>query len=222
MKRLRNEDITGQRFGRLIAVRLSGKDKHGAAIWSCICDCGSSTDVVKYALKRGTTKSCGCLAREEASRRGTRHGLSKCRVHSIWDGMLSRCLNQKAHGYERYGGRGITVCDRWLDFEEFFADMGHPMPNQTLDRIDNDKGYCKENCRWATRHEQNNNTKANRFLTAFGQTKTIAEWARDQGIKYQTLYRRLTWCGWSVEDALLTPVQKPPDRVATEIALSGD
>lgn len=195
-------DITGQRFGRLVALSSVGRDRWGASVWACQCDCGSLKEVARYCLKRGSTKSCGCLSKEVASRRVTRHGLTHSRVHGIWTGMLTRCRNKNAHGYERYGGRGITVCERWLDFVNFFEDMGHPEPDQTLERIDNNKGYCKENCRWATRNEQNNNTRSNRYLTAFGQTKTIAEWARDSGLKYQTLYRRLTKCKWPPEMAL--------------------
>lgn len=195
-------DLAGLRFGRLLVLSLSGKTKSNTAIWSCLCDCGNTTDVNRVCLLRGSTKSCGCWRKEHSSTKARIHGQSNTRAYSIWTGMLSRCRNANAHGYERYGGRGISVCARWESFECFLEDMGSPPGGCTLDRIDNDEGYSKENCRWATREDQSNNTRSNRYLTAFGQTKTIAEWARAYGLKYQTLYRRLTKCKWPPEMAL--------------------
>lgn len=116
--------------------------------------------------------------------------------------MVSRCTNPAATGFKNYGGRGITVCDRWKCFESFFEDMGHPPDGQTLDRKDNDLGYSKENCCWATRHEQANNNRGNRLVTAFGETLNVRQWADRLGIKYVTLHARLTRKGWSPEKAL--------------------
>ncbi len=205
MRKIR--DLTGQRFGRLVALTFTSIDKTGRAIWSCECDCGMTKNIVGYCLTRGTTKSCGCWMKEQRAQRADFHGKSDTRAHSIWTGMMSRCNNQNATGYARYGGRGITVCERWKKFISFLEDMGDPPAGYTLDRVDNDKGYYKENCRWATPIEQNNNTRSNRYITAFGETKTIAEWARERGMKYITLHRRIHWSKWSAEKAITTTVK---------------
>lgn len=124
------------------------------------------------------------------------------RVYSIWSGMITRCTNPAAINYANYGGRGITVCERWKSFENFFADMGEPATGTTLDRKDNERGYEPGNCRWATRAEQANNTRINHHITAFGETLTVSQWAERIGVKYQTLYARITRRGWSPEKSL--------------------
>lgn len=131
-----------------------------------------------------------------------RHGMRYTRAYRIWTGMMSRCRNPRAHAFERYGGRGIMVCDRWLDFAAFFEDMGDPPQGKTLDRIDNERGYSKENCRWATSTEQNNNSSANVHVTAFGVTKPLKQWAAERRIKYTTLYARLFRSRMSAEQAI--------------------
>lgn len=142
----------------------------------------------------------------------TTHGGTSLRAYRTWEAMKRRCLNPNDPAYEDYGARGITVCDRWLDFANFFADMGERPEGLTLDRIDNDGPYAPENCRWATRTEQARNTRSCEFITFGGVTKPLPQWAEDCGMKACTLRARLR-SGWDVERALTTPV-RPLRKVA--------
>lgn len=138
----------------------------------------------------------------------TKHGLAKTAEYKIWNGIVARCHNQNLACFSRYGGRGITICDEWRnDFSAFLRDMG-PRPSKfhSIDRRNNSQGYCKDNCYWATATEQSRNTRRNRRITAFGETKTMAEWSHQFGIPQSTLRRRLT-NGWRADDAISTPVR---------------
>lgn len=200
-------DLTGQRFGRLTVLERMENGENRSARWLCRCDCGNQKIVVGSALRAGKTVSCGCFKRELIATHRTTHGQSNTRLHWIWCGMVKRCTNPNAHAYDHYGCRGITVCDEWRKFEPFrdWALSHGYTDSLSIDRIDVDGNYCPENCRWATRKEQNNNQRTNRFLTAFGKTQTVQQWADELNINAQTLYNRLNR-GWSVEDALTTPV----------------
>lgn len=196
-------DRKGQRYGRLVAVeRLPAKSiKDTNARWFCRCDCGRSTVSYGQDLARGRTKSCGCLNAE----RRMQHGMAGTHVYAVWQAMLQRCENPNAQRFEDYGGRGIKVCPKWHRFEGFFADMGNRKPGFSLDRIDNDGDYCKENCRWAVTTVQANNTRRNRVIEFNGEKLTIAQWAERKCLAWYTIRARLDQYGWSVEKTLTTP-----------------
>lgn len=136
-----------------------------------------------------------------------RHGMARSRIYGVWRSMRSRCENPNVKAYSDYGARGITVCERWHDFANFYADMGDCPAGMTLDRIDNDCGYSPNNCRWASRTEQSRNQRGLRMMTAFGATRSMGEWSELTGIKLSTIWNRIK-LGWSDEEALSRPIRK--------------
>lgn len=196
-------DLTGQIFGRLTVIRPEGLTSRNAQIWLTRCSCGNDVSVVSRALRSGNTQSCGCLHRERAGNASRTHGLSRTAEHKVWLGMKKRCFNPQSKAFPNYGARGITICERWLTFENFLADMGkRPSVAHSIERVDNEGNYEPANCRWATAREQCNNQRGNRRLTLHGKTATLAEWARDLGIHPDVLNSRLNKYGWTVEAAL--------------------
>ena len=147
-------DLTGNRYGRLLVVSKSHKDKRGLFHWNCVCDCGNFHTVARNALQSGSTKSCGCLNQEMRILNNTTHGMSKTKVYSVWSEMINRTTNQNHQHSQYYFDRGITVDENWRTFENFYNDMGSPQKGQWLERVDNTKGYCKENCAWTSISEQ--------------------------------------------------------------------
>lgn len=203
----RVKDLEGQKFDRLRVIELAGVIK-GHSYWNCECDCGNVARVSGGNLHSGHTKSCGCLLKERARETHTTHGHTKgghrIREYSIWGKMIQRCHNSKDPGYRYYGARGITVCDRWRSFENFYEDMGKCPEGLTIERIDNNKGYGPENCKWATLEEQFSNTRRNHNITFNGETKHLSLWARQIGLSQPGLSTRLLH-GWTEEEALTLP-----------------
>ena len=152
------QDLTGQRFHRLVALRYLGRENH-SSMWECRCDCGTSVRAQAGALKNGGMKSCGCFRRERMTTLTLKHGEKGSKLYRRWVGMKDRCYNPKNKFFHRYGGRGITVCERWRnDYSAFASDMGQPpSPTHSIDRINNGGGYEPANCRWATPAEQARN-----------------------------------------------------------------
>lgn len=155
-------NLTGKRFGRFVVVGLAGQGSDGRARWKCLCDCGTLTEVYSHALRSGGTSSCGCI-KQFLPPHGKKHGHSS-RGHTTptyrtWDHMKQRCQNPKHERFKDWGGRGIAVCERWLKFENFLADMGERPEGMTIERMDNDKGYEPGNCKWATSAEQSANKR---------------------------------------------------------------
>lgn len=197
-------DMTGMVFGRLTVKSRAPNTLGGGAKWECVCSCGTIKTVPRGNLKNGHTQSCGCLHREIAKAANTKHKMTHTKEYSTWANMKERCTNPNNKRAKTYFG---LMCKEWNNFEQFFSDMGKaPTPAHTIDRIDNSQGYCKENCRWATQQEQQNNRTNNSYYAMNGEWLTIAEWGRRTGIKGATIQRRVSR-GWSVEDALTKPTR---------------
>ena len=200
-----------KKFGRLSPVSRAENTKDGRARWLCSCDCGGEKTAPASELKKGGTKSCGCLAQEQrvAAARSQCHPTSRSmmyRERNSWENMIARCHAANNRSYPNYGGRGISVCTEWLrSFESFLSDMGARPKMTTLDRIDNDKSYCPENCRWASSQEQANNRRTNRVISIGGTALTVAQWSRKLGIDCSVVHSRL-YMGWPERQAVVTPV----------------
>lgn len=210
-------DLIGQRFGRLVVVSSAPRRPgHRAAWWLCRCDCGSEMEARADGLRTGNTRSCGCLKRDTAAatgRENATHRATRTPEYRAWAGMLTRCENDGRKDFPDYGGRGISVCERWRTFEKFLADMGHRPPGTSIDRIDNAKGYEPGNCRWATSMEQARNRRSSRVLIIGGESATVAEWAQRSGLAYDTLWARVKQ-GWSSDRLLCAPRRHRARKVA--------
>ncbi len=186
-------DLLGQRFTRLLVIRRDGFNKWKNAKWLCKCDCGKEVSVYSSSLRKGITMSCGCYGRDVNTTHGLRKDGKYDSEYRIWAGMKDRCYNYNNPQYKDYGGRGISVCDRWrYNFENFITDMCmKPTVKHTLDRIDNDGNYEPSNCRWATRKEQNSHTRKTRLLEHDGRKMILADWVRELKIPHATLHYKL-------------------------------
>ncbi len=204
----------GSRYGQLVVVAGSGRYKNRDRLWFCRCDCGQDAIMLQWNLTSGRSQSCGC----GRSGRPPTHGRSRSPEYHAWNGMITRCTNERSAAWANYGGRGISVCARWLaSFENFLADMGErPTSRHSVDRIDVNGHYEPSNCRWATMVQQANNRRGNRKLTALGETKTVSEWALDERclVSYGTVLWRLSH-GHSVADALFRPRAASGRRAAS-------
>ena len=194
---------SGLKFGRLTVLRRAENAKSGDAQFFCRCDCGKDSISTGWNLKTGNTRSCGCY--QEESR--IKHGLWQSHTYNCWSNMKARCQNENHDSYKHYGGRGITVCERWQEYKKFFTDMGDsPTESHPIDRINNNGNYDPGNCRWATRKQQQNNRRNSHMLEFQGQRKTMAQWAECLGIRYQVIFTRIDR-NWPVDRALTTPVR---------------
>ncbi len=206
----------GKVFGRWTVIEEveSTRKPSGDPVrrFKCQCKCGTIGTPMLESLRSGHSRSCGCLQKEVVSARAQTHGGSGTPEYKVWAGGVSRCTLPSATGYHRYGGRGIKVCEQWQGeggFEAFLADMGlRPTPKHSIERIDNNGDYCPENCCWATKRQQGANRRNNRIIEYDGMSLSLTEWADLYGLPAGAFRQRLVKLGWSMEDALHTPLQK--------------
>lgn len=199
-------DLTGKKFGKWTVMKRAGRSKQGA-LWECLCECGNINKVRGTYLHNGESKSCGCCRAESARKHGHNTTKGKSKTYSSWESMIQRCTNPNNKHFNRYGGRGITICESWRDFPNFLADMGERPDGLSLDRINNNRGYSPDNCRWATDSQQNNNRANSRFVTVNGYTDTIPNHARRYNINVKSARNRI-YLGWSPMDTFMIPIKK--------------
>ena len=205
----------GTRFSRLIVLSFVGLDKFSHQQYWCVCDCGNKMQTSRGSLLRTLTRSCGCLRKEQLSQRQTRHGASKhknthkYRMWTIWKGLTKRCNNPKSASYRSYGQKGIQ--NEWVTFDSFLSDMEkdylhhvkiHGVINTTLDRVDNNRNYCKNNCRWATRKLQVVNRKVTKLVSYNQKLFTLEDLSLKTGVNIPTLYYRIYIANWPLDKAL--------------------
>lgn len=209
-------NLKGREYERLTVLEYVGSAGGSGAVWLCECKCGTLVEVPARLLKKRSKKSCGCLNTDTRRRmcreRNTTHGKSNTPEYRCWLHMNERCNNSNSPDYPDYGGRGITVCERWRGphgFENFLADLG-PRPSLThsVGRKENDGPYSPENTFWATPQEQGRNKRSNYLITWMGRAQCLVAWAKELKIHPQTLRDRLEVSGWSVEKAMTTPVRQ--------------
>lgn len=204
-------NLTGQKIGRLSVIKLA--EKGPRAWWICICDCGTIKTISSSLLRSGQITSCGCYKKENDGKHCIKHGMAAggkvTPEYNCWRHMKRRCLNPKDGKYDRYGGRGIKICDRWINnFENFLSDMGkRPFAWSEINRIDNDGNYTPENCEWTSKKINNRNRMDNHRIEFNSSNLSIAEWAEKTGISWHTIYYRIFRHKWPIEKALTTPVK---------------
>lgn len=211
-------DLSGQKFGRWTVISYAGKGK-----WNCKCLCGTEKVVRGTHMKSGASKSCGCYGHDVLIKRNTIHGQNKTPIHYLWLDINKRCNNTNYKQFKDYGGRGIRVCDEWrknfVAFRDWCLSNGYEK-GLTIDRIDNDKGYSPDNCRFVGRIVQNNNKRSNHKITVDGKTKTIMQWSREFCINESVIRGRLRR-GWSEEDAVRIPLRTFSRSHSYEIRAEG-
>lgn len=207
-------DIVGRRFGRLVVIEFLGLRPYGKSGVNrssvlCKCDCGNDYTAYVSSLTTNAVLSCGCRRKENQIKSVTKHGMFKSRLYVCWGNMKARCTNKNNKDYPNYGGRGISVCSEWLDFGKFkdWALANGYNDSLVIDRIDNDRGYEPDNCRWITNEQNQNNRRKTFNITAFGITLSAGQWAKQDICKVDrgTLRHRIR-AGMNPEEAITTPL----------------
>lgn len=220
---MKANDYRGKRFGHLVAIERTENTANGRAVWKCKCDCGNLTYVRSNNLQSGAVKSCGrtCPLHNHFST----HKESKTRLYQEWVGIKARCVYKGSGKYQYYGARGISMCKEWAESFEAFADWAKKngyKDNLTIERLDFNKGYSPQNCKWITKSEQRRNTRNCFFITYQGVTKILDDWCKELNLDYKRTNNRLKKLGWSVERAFTEPVHIKKRNVATRKKYGGD
>lgn len=206
---MKQKDLSGIRFGRLLAVSRVGTTTYGKPIWLCKCDCGKSVEVVSANLRSGNSQSCGCLKSALTADRKFIHGRNGGDpTYGTWVAMKARCLRERSSAFHKYGAKGVAICERWMFFVNFLEDMGERPDGMTIDRIDGSGNYEPGNCRWATPAQQraNQKTPSNAVrVFAFGCQLILSDAAKQAGLPCRLVYRRIFELGWTADNALTEP-----------------
>lgn len=215
-------DMIGKVIFRWTVIERGENTPLGQAQWRCRCECGIERDVPGGDLRLNKSRSCGCLLGDRNRERKT-HGMTNTRAYFNWNGMIQRCGNPNHKQFCDYGGRGIRVCDEWMKFENFYRDMGNCPSGKQIDRVDNDKGYCKENCHWASGSENCRNRRNNVWVEYQGKRMTLVECSEVSGVPYRKLQQRIKNLGWTIERAThdaSNPQASPSEAPASHSAKS--
>lgn len=211
-------DLTGEKYGKLTVLKREGKDRQKCLLWKCKCDCGNEIIVRGSSLRNSHTQSCGCHKTERLKKTHYIHGKARTKIYKCWKSMIDRCYNENNSSYHNYGGRGIGVCKEWLDgktglinFWDWSINNGFDK-HLSIDRIDNNKGYAPDNCRWTTMKVQSMNKRNNHNITFQRQTKCMTAWGEDTGLTANCLSARLNHYKWPIEKALTSPSRKHPKQ----------
>ena len=198
-------DLTGQKFNHLVVLGISGRTQKGQIIWECKCDCGCITQSVGNNLKNGRKKSCGCMTDRSFNKK---HGMTRTRIYSTWLSIKKRCYNPNNKDYYNYGGRGIEMCQEWkssfVNFYDWAISNGYN-DNLTIERKDNNKDYCPDNCKWIPMSEQSGNRRICRMITYNGKTQNLHKWCEEYGLDYKFVWQRIFVLNWDFEKAISTP-----------------
>ena len=200
------KDLTGQKFNMLTVIERLPNNSANKVVWKCICDCGNTTTVTTGNLKNGSVKSCGCLVHIGHT---TTHGMGNTKLYGVWGAMKSRCNNHNSRQYINYGARGIRVCHEWNEsFESFYkwaVNSGY-RDGLTIERVDNNGNYCKENCIWATPKQQAQNRRSCYTFEYGGKKQNLAQWCEELRLDYKLIHNRIFKLHWSFDRAILEPV----------------
>lgn len=217
---MKYDDLTGKRFGKLVAMNRIYDPVKKITLWECKCDCGNIAIVRANRLKHGRTKSCGCLRKDSNVLLKTTHGMSYSHLYNTWHSIKGRCYNKNYRNYHYYGARGISMCEEWKNSFEAFSEWSYSNGYEeglSIDRINNDGNYCPENCRWVSLEEQNNNRRVSINITYNGKTQNLAEWCRQLNIPYIRVWQRIVKYGYTFEEAINEPSHNRSGKSKKEI-----
>lgn len=211
-------DLSGQTFGRFTVLERAGSCRQSHALWLCKCLCGIEKVVSGAHLRKGAVKSCGCLRKEILADSRHKHGGANTPTWNVWRGMIKRCTSKNFSQFKHYGGRGIKVCYRWLEFPNFLSDMGERPEGASIERIDVNGDYEPENCKWIPLQEQPNNTRRSFVVELHGKSMCLRQACDSLGLKYARVRDRIQKLGWTFEQAIAEPKKVNGSLYAEELS----